>query len=262
MENFVRGSEWRKWDLHLHTPSSYDYKNSSVTNEEIVDNLKNNNIKVVVIADHHIIDVERYLKLVELGNNEVEFLPGIELRTDLCLSTPIHIVAIFKESNDERALKQLWDTIKIKLGISELTIESKGQDKISVCFKDAVAAIKELGGLISIHAGSKSATIENIENGLPYKEAIKEEIASVVDFYEIGKLKDIDDYIKHVFPDIKKFIPMVRGSDNHNIKEYELKFNCWIKGDPNFEGLKQARTRSLSSRVSLAFLPTVNYHMV
>lgn len=26
MEMYERGSEWHKWDLHLHTASSYDYK--------------------------------------------------------------------------------------------------------------------------------------------------------------------------------------------------------------------------------------------
>ena len=29
--NMNRGSEWRIWDLHFHTPASYDYKNKSVT---------------------------------------------------------------------------------------------------------------------------------------------------------------------------------------------------------------------------------------
>lgn len=26
MKLFERGSEWRRWDLHLHTASSYDYE--------------------------------------------------------------------------------------------------------------------------------------------------------------------------------------------------------------------------------------------
>ena len=34
-----RGSEWRVWDLHFHTPSSYDYKDKSVTNEQLVEGL-------------------------------------------------------------------------------------------------------------------------------------------------------------------------------------------------------------------------------
>jgi hypothetical protein len=42
-----------------------------------------------------------------------------------------------------------------------------------------------------------------------------------------------------VFPAIKKVIPMVICSDSHNINEYLLKQNCWIKADPTFEGLKQ-----------------------
>ena len=37
---YSRGSEWRKWDLHFHTPSSYDYKDNSVTNEDIINILK------------------------------------------------------------------------------------------------------------------------------------------------------------------------------------------------------------------------------
>ncbi len=32
---FKRGSEWHKWDLHFHTPSSYDYKDKSVSNQDI-----------------------------------------------------------------------------------------------------------------------------------------------------------------------------------------------------------------------------------
>lgn len=34
----TRGSEWRKWDLHIHTPSSYDYKDKSITNEDLSTN--------------------------------------------------------------------------------------------------------------------------------------------------------------------------------------------------------------------------------
>ena len=30
--DFERGSEWRRWDLHLHTASSYDYKGEDKTN--------------------------------------------------------------------------------------------------------------------------------------------------------------------------------------------------------------------------------------
>jgi len=35
MTKIERGSDWRKWDLHFHTPSSYDYGYSKlITNQE------------------------------------------------------------------------------------------------------------------------------------------------------------------------------------------------------------------------------------
>lgn len=61
MEKFIRGSEWRKWDLHLHTPASFDYDDKSVTNEQIIDKLVENEIALAVVSDHHFIDVENYL---------------------------------------------------------------------------------------------------------------------------------------------------------------------------------------------------------
>ncbi|MCF6174985.1 MAG: hypothetical protein L3J71_04420 [Victivallaceae bacterium] len=43
-KQFEKGAEWRKWDLHFHTPSSYDYENKSVTNQNIIDELSKNDI--------------------------------------------------------------------------------------------------------------------------------------------------------------------------------------------------------------------------
>lgn len=71
--NDPRGSIWRKWDLHCHTPSSYDYRDKSVTNQQIIDTLKSNEIAVVAITDHHIIDVERIIELRRCANNERDF---------------------------------------------------------------------------------------------------------------------------------------------------------------------------------------------
>lgn len=239
---YKKGSEWRKWDLHLHTPSSYDYANKSVTDEQIVQTLKDNEIALVVICDHHILDVERYLKLVELGGDEVKFLPGIELTTDLCHHN-IHIIAIFEETSDRTKLEHIWNTLNIKLNISKQKIEQNKQDnEIYVDFNVATEIIKtELGGLVSVHSGKKSNSVDKIKITLPHEEAIKDDIASRIDIFEIGQLSDIKIYNDRVFPTIG-IKPMVRGSDNHNIEDYSLKFNCWIKADPNFEGLKRILT--------------------
>lgn len=238
--DFSRGSEWRKWDLHLHTPSSYDYQNGSVTNEDIVNKLVENNIALAVITDHHFIDINRYFELKNLSQGRVTFLPGIELRTELGGSKSVHITAIFPSFNDKMELQDLWDKLKVKLDISETKVKEKGDDNIYVNFKDAVEVIKKLNGLVTIHSGKKSNSVENIKNSFPYKQALKTDIAYMVDFYEIGSEADIETYETRVFPDIDREIPLIIGSDNHNICDYQLKLNCWIKADPTFEGLKQA----------------------
>ena len=78
-----RGSLWGRWDLHFHTPTSFDYKNGSVTNEQIVEGLKKAGVIAVAITDHHVIDVPRIRELQKLGGNDLTVFPGIEFRTEL-----------------------------------------------------------------------------------------------------------------------------------------------------------------------------------
>ena len=77
-----RGSLWHRWDLHFHTPSSFDYHDKSVTNQQIVDRLVVEGIRVVAITDHHRIDVDRIRELHRLGSGQLTVLPGMELRGD------------------------------------------------------------------------------------------------------------------------------------------------------------------------------------
>lgn len=71
MSKYIKGSEWRKWDLHFHSPSSYDYGDRSVTNEKIIEILDEKNISVVAITDHHIIDIDRVRALQSLGEKKI-----------------------------------------------------------------------------------------------------------------------------------------------------------------------------------------------
>jgi len=236
---YPKGSEWRKWDLHFHTPSSFDYKDKSITNELIIKGLLDNKIKAVAITDHHKMDVGRVENIQRLAKSQqITVFPGIELRTDKGGSESIHIIGIFPEDID---IKTVWTKISGRLNITEKDIQKKGDDKIYVNLEDAAKLIHELGGLVTIHAGSKSNTIENITNSLSYKMAQKEHILKYIDIFEMGKSNDIDDYLLKVIPNIShiKRPPMIICSDNHDIKDYLIKSNLWIKADPTFEGLKQ-----------------------
>ena len=64
-------------------------------------------------------------------------------------------------------------------------------------------------------------------------------LSDCIDILELGKVEDIAGYKEVVFRSIGFALPMIICSDNHDIKNYEIKQNCWIKADPTFEGLKQ-----------------------
>jgi hypothetical protein len=236
-----RGSEWRKWDLHFHTPSSYDYGNKSFTNQQLIDGLSLNQISVVAVTDHHIIDIPRIIELQKLGAiKDIAVLPGIEFLAEMRGVDPIHFIAIFPEDSN---LSYIWKQIESNTEIKRIEGQGKAANEVYCDLLDTAKLVKELGGLITIHAGSKTNSIDNITHSLPHGLAQKTDIARVVDIFEMGKETDCQGYNEHVIPFLKKavdkHIPLVICSDNHHIENYSSKQNLWIKASPTFEGLKQ-----------------------
>jgi hypothetical protein len=236
--DFSIGSEWRKWDLHFHTPSSYDYRNKSITDEDIIKILCDNKINVVCITDHNIIDIQRIKKLQILGADKIVVLPGIEFCSELGGSEAVHFIGIFREDSD---MESLWIKLQGNLKLTPKDISERGgHEKIQCDLIETCKLIHGLGGITSIHAGTKTNTVENIKNNLIVRMEQKTRILSeFVDVLELGKPDDANAYESIVFKTINFRLPMIICSDNHNINRYELKSNCWIKADPTFDGLCQ-----------------------
>jgi ABC-type lipoprotein export system ATPase subunit len=230
-----KGSLWYRWDLHFHTPSSFDYQDKSVSNQQIVDALVAGGIRVVAITDHHTIDVARIRELQKLGGDKLNVLPGIELRSDQG-GDPIHYICIFPDDCD---LDHVWTTFQGTLGLTISGVAAKGgDDKIYVPIEDAANATRELGGVVSIHAGGKSNSIEGIKNREQFQQRIKYDITkNYVDIMEVGQIKDIDVHLNTIFPTIKLDRPLIICSDSHNAKSYSVKVPLWLRADPTFRGL-------------------------
>ncbi len=230
-----RGSLWNKWDLHFHTPSSFDYPDKTVTNQQLVDCLVRAEIRVVAITDHHRIDVVRVNELQALSADQLTILPGIELRDDHG-GKPIHYICIFPEDCD---LHHVWTTLQGRLGLTPRGIEEKGGDeKVYVPIEEGAREARKLGGVVSIHAGAKSNSIENISNQQQFQQRIKYDITKdFVDLMEIGQIKDVERHLATIFPSTGLDKPLILCSDNHTITEYTTKGQLWFRADPTFRGL-------------------------
>lgn len=246
-----RGSIWRRWDLHFHTPASYDYENKGVTATRLVEKLVASHIEVVAITDHHSLDVSLICEMQELGAGRLAVLPGIELRSQLGGSESVHYIGIFGEDAD---LEDLWTKLQ-GLGITPADVKKKGDDKVFVPFEEGCRTIRDLGGVVTVHAGGKSHSIEKLSNAEVLKQAIKTEyVKRYLNAYEVGKVSDCDGYREAVFPTIQIELPLLLCSDNHDIEEYSVKAPMWIKADPGFLGLRQLLNEP-ASRIFLGDTP-------
>lgn len=235
--NDPRGSVWRIWDLHFHTPASYDYEYKGATNQEIVDGLIKANVELVAITDHHRIDTARIVELQKLGGMSLAVLPGIEFRSELGGSESVHFIGIFPESSD---VVDLWTKLSGKLNITEAEVAKRGAETIYCPFVETARVIHDLGGLVSVHAGKKSNSIEGLKNSDYIKQIIKKDLVrECIDIYEVGVVTDILDYREKVFPHLDRQIPLILCSDNHDIRNYKPKCPLWVKGDKSFEALRQ-----------------------
>lgn len=232
--DYSRGSEWHRWDLHLHTQSSYDYQYSGDDADELLCNtLKENDIVAVAITDHFTICKDRIEHLRSLAP-EITFFPGVELRTDKGANN-LHLIIIFPETCDLGNLADDFQAIMVR----QKAKSKDSPETIHWDFQDIVDFAKSHKGLISVHAGRKTNGLEKeIPNTLPVKEAVKKEIATSIDFFEVGQSRDIKEYQDIVFQQISKR-PIVMCSDNHDPRDYKPKECLWIKANPNFEGLLQ-----------------------
>ena len=253
MEDFMsvyRGSEWNRWDLHVHTASSYDYKYKGDDADDLLcATLLENGIRAVAITDHFIIDKDR-IRDLRAKTPDIVFFPGVELRTDKGANN-LHVILIFSEDSNIDELSADFDAIMRR----DKAKSNSSDETIYWTFEDIVEFAKKHDALISIHAGRKTNGIDaEIKTAaLPAKNALKEDIAKDVNFFEIGQKRDIDDYENIVFKDIDRK-PLIMCSDNHDPKNYSPKEALWIKADLTFEGLKQCLYQPIE-RVFVGVLP-------
>lgn len=236
------GSNWGKWDLHIHTPSSFDYSYSGEEyfDEKLVQAWKEKGFLAVAVTDHFLIDGNRIRRLQNLAEQEgITVFPGVEYRTDKG-DKNVHIISIFSNEIDVIGLSNYFTYNMIKG-------KAKHPDNKSTIYwnlEDIVDFTKKYDGVLTVHAGNKASGIDKAMNNDEFFRQIKMEYAEVVDAFEVNNLHSYEGYKENVIPFLErtfeKEFPVIVSSDNHDCNNYKTTSNLWIKADPTFEGLKQA----------------------
>ena len=246
------GSNWAKWDLHIHSNAS----DGKGTPSEIISKAKERQLSVIALTDHH--SVENIDETKKLGKeNGITVIAGIEFRTEYGKKS-VHMIGLFPDQCDGTTLTQenLYDLVLCKLGLSKAELKRiartkqkcsndedayrKGLMLATVDFKDAADIIHNLGGIVSVHSGNKANSIEEMyhenKNDTRLVDSlgtVKDELmAHYIDVCEITRAKDAAFYINSFGK------PAIAASDAHSLEDIGKNY-AWIKAETSFEGLKQ-----------------------
>lgn len=192
---YPRGSEWRQWDLHIHTPASFHWKGERLTEggaaerdrqliDEMINALNEAPPAVFAIQDYWHFNGWFALKrrLAEAGSpnlNKTVF-PGIELRIAAPMTGRLNAHVIFSDEIPDQLLRDFLSTLKLEItgqpvsdhalmGYARTLTADKlklhGFDKAVVSTTDSVALA---AGYVTaeITVDSYKAAVRNVPNGL------------------------------------------------------------------------------------------------
>src|SRR3989339_972126 len=266
MKNSEKGSLWRIWDLHVHSPATY-----GGAYQDFIKNAEQSIASVIGINDY--CTLSGYEEVVKLGDipNKLIF-PVVEFRmhnivanrknidpTKAGVKINFHII-FNNEPNDFEKIKNWLNSIEcydekgdeIQLGaLNDKTKASFNYDNVIKSLKslglyNEHALIwlpyDEYGGIDGIDPDDNFFKLSLINKA----QIIGSSSQKQIEFFRWDNKKFAKEQYQKWFDNPK---PCIKGSDTHKI-DYPLghlqnkdsqpsnKY-CWIKADPTFNGLKQ-----------------------
>lgn len=275
--NLLKGSEWRKWDLHVHSPASEGYTGSW---DQFETQLKNADCAVIGINDYF--SVDGYKKIKEKINNgtlnigDKKILPVVEFRMTESVQnkntttngvTHFNFHIIFDDSiniddvenlikgltsggtkistdyNDKSKLKD--KKVSLDSLLDELNKDIKFKDKFLLWLP-----YDEYGGIDEINPDS-DAWIKS--NYIKTADILGSSRQKQIDFFIWKSELKADGVVKFTQDQFRTWFSRkkacIKGSDSHehtypigklrDESSKPIEKYCWIKADPTFEGLKQ-----------------------
>jgi DNA repair ATPase RecN len=238
---YPRGSEWRKWDLHLHSLYSNMNNNfSAITENEYIDKIVNSDLSVIGLTNYFNFKETDFSLKTNLENKGITVFLNLELRltyqnkdSDCC---DIHIV--FDNKLEKEKIQQFLGNLNVVVNgndkkanlLSTADDLQKGVvefDKLLNTLNDNSLGLKDkfLIGFLSRGKGNarSSSVYEKITQGTNFIIHSTDNQQNIIEDFNfwLGYGK-----------------PLTQSSDAHNIEPIGAKFT-WIKADPTFEGLKQ-----------------------
>ena len=257
---FPTGSEWRKWDLHAHTPLDSDWiapplirtaEDKRQFAAEYVAAAIRSELAVIAITDHNFCRTRDELLIPYIKEAadtvDITILPGFEVTVSDCGGT--HVLAIFSEESPldtiDQIVSQLFPPGTSRFRENEVlpttcTIEdlNKTLKQSNLDYLLIFAHADRDNGVLSQRGGAlraqlwKQPFVRIAQLSKPPSDYTQGFFASVVDGTNPAYERDIS-YI--VASDCRSLDPVTGNPERCPLGGRYT----WIKADPTFEGLRQ-----------------------
>ena len=107
-----KGLRFEKFDLHVHTPASYDFIDKTVTPVQIVEEAITKGLKAIAITDHNTGEwVDKIIEAAE--GKDLTIFPGVEI---YCTGGEkgIHVIAILDVTKKTKHISAILSELKIE----------------------------------------------------------------------------------------------------------------------------------------------------
>jgi len=234
-----KGSDWHKWDLHIHTPYS-NLNSYTASDDDFINEIVSKEVAVIGLTNYFCFKDEEYELLQKLTKANIKTFLNLELRLDYqnkdddCLD--FHIIF-----SDELELNKIKNFLK-NLDVNACGDAKKCSDlKTKAEFETAVVNFDNLMKELTNPANKLSSKFLtgflSRGKGNGRSSSIYEKISKSVDF-----LIHSTDHPKNIEEDRNYWLtqgkPLLQSSDAHSLEKIGSKFT-WIKADLSFSGLQQ-----------------------
>jgi len=244
MNKFINGSQWVRFDCHLHTNSDKEFIYDGNEDEYInsyIDKLKESSVDVGVITNHNKFNLDEYKAIRKRAKKEDIFImPGVELSVNDG-ANGIHTLVVF---NPHEWLENGNNYIQQFIGES-FSGQANFENENGRSNDNLITTIEKLNKyqrsyfIILAHIEDKSGFFKALDGGR-ITEFAKNKLFrdNVIGFQKVRTRDDIVKWNEWLNNELPAF---VEGSDPKKIDEIGKGKKSYIKiGDYNFEAVKFA----------------------
>ncbi len=244
---YNRGSEWRKWDLHVHSPKVFlNNQFGTISVDDFVNKINESEIVAIGLTNYFRFDDTELGEIKDkLTKKGIVVFPNIEFRTQPPNkeNEEMHIHVLFSDNVSVQKITSFLGrlkTVDVKY-CKDLTQQEIETTSITIdTLRNTLAEdedIKHLEDYLIIACPRGQGNFRPSDND----DGRGNNFAIVVDEYLdilFGNADDTEFFLKEDRYDNAKTKPVLFCSDAHTLNDIGAKFT-WIKADTTFEGLKQ-----------------------